>query len=176
MIMGSSQKMQVLQKWSPKKQTAKQEQRQKQPDKPVLRLPSIRKKRRQYAIPSSKLSREELRQTLVRAQRGELPYIYSKKSKSPTQSGGNSRYQEIYVNWKSIRRALGKHDNLSPSKIRLVPAARFYEVVARNTSLSTNDAMAVAEPFLTSGKRGTSHNYVDWRRLIKRTLELFQQK
>merc|ERR1719506_1889213 len=82
-----------------------------QPAKPVLRLPSIAKKRRyrQHAIPSSRVPRAVLRKTLLLAQRGELPDINEipKNPKNPkTHGGGNSRYQDIYLNWKSIRREL----------------------------------------------------------------------
>ena len=152
-----------------------------QPAKPVLRLPSIAKKRRyrQHAIPSSRVPRAVLRKTLLLAQRGELPYI-NEISKNPknhkTNGGGNSRYQDIYLNWKSIRRELGKNDNLSPHKIRLVPTKRFYDVVVKKTSLTKPDVVTIAEPFLTSkGKRGPSRSYVDWSRLIKHTLQLFHK-
>lgn len=147
---------------------------------PMLRLPSITKKRksRHHAIPSSRVSREVLKKTLLLAQRGELPYINEKSNKpaATKSNGGDARYQDIYVNWKSIRRALGKHDNSSPHKIRLVPAQRFYDVVTAKTSMSKTDARTVSKPFLKSGKNpGSNRTFVDWRRLIKHTLQLFQK-
>lgn len=151
---------------------------EKQPVKPLLRLPSIAKKRkpRPYAIPSSRVSRDVLRKTLLMAQRGELPSIHEKPSKILLRNGGDARYQDIYANWKTIRRELGKSDNMSPQKIRLVPSKRFYDVITKTTSLSSTDAMAISKPFLTSGKKeGSNRSFVDWRRLIKHTLQLFQQ-
>merc|ERR1719174_1044915 len=117
-----------------------------QPAKPVLRLPSIAEKRRyrQHAIPSSRVPRAVLRKTLLLAQRGELPDI---NEIPKTHGGGNSLYQDIYLNWKSIRRELGKNDNLSPHKIRLVPTKRFYDVVVKKTSLTKPDVVMIAEPF-----------------------------
>ena len=110
------------------------------------------------------------------AQRGELPSIHEKPSKSTLRNGADSRYQDIYVNWKTIRRELGKSDNMSPQKIRLVPSKRFYDVVTKTTSLSNTDAVSISEPFLSSRQTGGStRSYVDWRRLIKHTLQLFQQ-
>ena len=152
--------------------------KEQQPTKPVLRLPSIIKKRkpRPHAIPSSRVSRAVLHQTLLNAQRGELPSIHEKTRESTTHNGADSRYQDIYVNWKSIRRELGKHDNMSPHKIRLVPSKRFYDVVTKTTSLSHTDAVAISGPFLTSQqKTGLNRDCVDWRRLIKHALQLFQQ-
>lgn len=152
--------------------------KEEQPIKPVLRLPSIAKKRkpRPHAIPSSRVSRDVLRKTLLMAQRGELPSIYEKSNKLALRKGQDARYQDIYANWKIIRRELGKGDNVSPQKIRLVPSKRFYKVITKTTSLSNTDAMAISEPFLASRqKAGSVRSFVDWRRLIKHTLQLFQQ-